>query len=267
MLNRHGFALAAVLLLVVTGMATAEIDPTTGLPPKSSAFVPLPHGLGTNVLWDLTHGVFLSYEPSGLYSDLVTLLAANGFNVTTTAAGINNIDLSPYEVLVICLGSNWDSPYTAPEVAAVQAFIGAGKGVLVMGDNTDTPNGNINPITQAFGTTCGISYLQPPDLFFSNFIVHPIFTGVGSIYYRAGGELDGVAPSVEAAFTTEGYPTITVLDPCGMVVTGDINFCDNVYFANADNRLFALNVFRWLAGGCATPVENTTWGALKAFYR
>ena len=40
-------------------------------------------------------------------------LAPMGYGFTTTDAGIASIDLSPYEILVICGGSAWDTPYTA----------------------------------------------------------------------------------------------------------------------------------------------------------
>jgi hypothetical protein len=135
-----------------------------------------------------------------------------------------------------------------------------------MGDNTDCPNGNINPITEAYGTTCGVSFLMPYDLQFSNHIIHPIFAGVDTVMYRAAGEVAGTAPSVAAAYTVEHRPTVTVLQDCGLVVTGDSNFADNQYIVRNDNRTFALNIFRWLSGGCPTPVRPSTWGSLKSRY-
>ena len=101
-----------------------------------------------NVLWDLTHGVYFTYEPTGDYSELVAMLASNAYVVSTTAAGIDNVDLAPYDIIVICLGSAWDSPYTASEVTAIQSFVARGKGVFVMAENANTPNANIQPITK-----------------------------------------------------------------------------------------------------------------------
>jgi hypothetical protein len=136
-------------------------DVATGLPAADVQITPLPDNDPVyGVLWDLTHGVYLGYEPAAYYSDLVALLAGNGYVTATTTAGIDNIDLSPYDVIVIAVLSNWYSVYSASEVAAIQSFIDGGGGVLVMGENTSCPNANVNPITQAFGITCGVSYLH-----------------------------------------------------------------------------------------------------------
>jgi hypothetical protein len=43
-----------------------------------------------------------------------------------------------------------------------------------------------------------------------------------------------------------------------IILTGDGNFCDNAYMPNADNRVFAYNVFEWLSqtGGILILGEN-----------
>ena len=53
-----------------------------------------------------------------------------------------------------------------------------------------------------------------------------------------------------------------------VVVTGDVNFCDNSYIAHGDNELFSLNAFTWLAEtNDPTAVTEGTWGAVKALYK
>ena len=39
------------------------------------------HAAAKNVLWDLTHGIFLDYEPARRYSQLASMLAGNGYTV------------------------------------------------------------------------------------------------------------------------------------------------------------------------------------------
>jgi len=51
-----------------------------------------------------------------------------------------------------------------------------------------------------------------------------------------------------------------------MIVTGDCNFFDNNRLSFADNLQFLLNVFDCLATG-TSPVEDSTWGTIKASYR
>jgi len=246
-------AVIAVLLIVllVPLVALADVDIMSGRQfsvtrPSAAAIPQAPEGAAAyNVLWDLTHGVYLSYEPSGDYAGLVALLATEGFTVTTTAAGIHNIDLSGYDIIVISVGGSWDSPYTAPEVTAVQNFITGGGAILVMGENTDCPNEHVNPITEAFGTTCGVSYLASAE--FDNLSGHSMFDGITIIHYVAAGELAATSPSSEEAWDPDGFPTVTSMDDCRMIVTGDCNFCDDSYRGSYDNEAFILNVFHYLA--------------------
>jgi hypothetical protein len=231
--------------------------------------VPLPSGAQNHqVLWDLTHGVYLQYEPTGYYSDLVAVLAANGFQVTTTTAGVDNVDLSQYDVLVICLGSAWNSAYTDSEVAAIETFVANGGGLLIMGDNaSSTPNHNINPVAQAFGTTCGVTDISPTDVCITDFMTHEIFNGVTTICYVAAGELAAQAPSVEAAWAPNGQVALTLVDPCKVVVTGDVNFCANGNLGIEDNQTFVLNVFQCLAEPGPVAQKKMSWGRVKAIYR
>jgi len=231
------------------GDTIKDVQQTIQLDPKIKA------PSGGAVLWDLTHGVYLGYGPSDGFSSLVSLLSSKGYTVNTIDTGILSIDLSQYDVLVICLGSAWYSAYTTEEVSAIESFVRNGGGLLVMGDNTACPNENINPVAQAFGTTCGVSYLSPLDLYVTDLAPHPIFDGVSEIFMRAAGEIDSVSPSEEVAWT-DGLGTIAVATfGSGRVVTlGDINLWDNTYITYADNQLLAENIFDWLSA----PTTPTT---------
>jgi hypothetical protein len=265
--------IALVSLAIAGGTARAQkLDPSTRLPavtvPAPTVPPNKPTGVGScAVLWDLTHGIYISYEPAGVYSQLVTLLAGQGISVTTTAAGLDNIDLSPYNVIVINEGSSWNSPYTPSEVAAIQSFQARGGGLLIMGDNNGTMNVNINPVSIPLGTTCGLSLISPFDLYINNFIAHVIFSGISSIYMRAAGALGVLPPSVVAAIEPAGAPVVSVVDLPRTVITGDINLWDNNYIGNADDEHFAVNVFHWLCEAGATPTKPSSWGKLKTLYR
>ena len=263
---RNLLPLCALAFMVIGISAAAEIDRTTGLPATDveSGFVSLESG---NILWDTTHGLGGPYDPSGLYSDLAGSLASTGNSITVTDQGVDNVDLSPFCVLVVSVGSAWLTPYTSSEVAAITTFVADGGGLLVLSDNDGTPSGpNLNPVTEAFGTTVAVSYPQPSDLYFTDFAAHEIFTGVNELYYRASGEIEGVAPSVEVAWTDNAETMIAVVDPYSVVVTADMNFCTNTYIGMADNEAFILNVFTWL---CSGPVgtETRSWSDVKAMFR
>lgn len=245
---------------------SAQIDPTTGLSLTDFEAGIGPYDSGP-VLWDITHGVVDSYEPSGRFSALAGLLASSGSNITVTDQGIQNIDLSQYCVLVLCLGSAYMSPYTSGEAADIVAYVNQGGGLLVLADNSDTPSAaNLNPVTQAFGTSNAVSLPMPYDLSITNFAAHEIFAGVNEAHFRAAGELQGVAPSVETAWTSNGEAMITVVNPHSVVITGDINFADNTYIGNVDNQTLILNIFDWLCTG-TVATEANRWGDVKAMFR
>lgn len=257
------FAFAQLLL---ASAAMADHNPATGNNVDAySGYTPVPvrHGVA-EVLWDTTHGVCFGYEPSGAYADLVALLV--GFNFTTTSAGVDNLDLSPYDILVICSGSACETAYTASELSAVQAFVADGGRVLILGDNPFAWVWNINPVAQALGATTGVTSLN--DDVFSNFSSHPIFDGIGEVNFVAGGSLDAVAPMLPEAWTDDdAQVTVAASESPCVVVLGDINaFAE--YLDLADNRAFAVNVFNWLATcGGTVSTDKSSWGSIKSSYR
>lgn len=257
---------AIVLLGCYVTVLAGDVDlvthmPVTPLVPP----VPIPEGDAQfEILWDLTHGVYLNFEPSGKFSDLTTVLAGVGFTMNTTDQGVQNIDLTVYDVVVINLTSAWSSEYQAAEVTALVNYVNQGGGLLIAGGNSGCPNGNINPVSQAFGTTCGVPSLEPSDLSFSNFLTHQIFDGISMIYFRATGALTCVSPSVEAAWSPiYSEVLITLVDPSSRIaVLGTSSGMSNNYFSMAHNIDFAVNLFHYLAGS-PIPLEHITWGAIK----
>ncbi len=253
-------------LAMATSVHGSDIDIATDLPTVAAGHEPLPRG-GRNdqILWDLTHGVYLTYEPSGKYADLTAQLAGEGFDMETTDLGVNNIDLTPYEMIVIAVGSSWNSTYTGAEVTAIENFVNAGGGLLVMGDNPGCPNGNINPVSTVFGVTCGVSTGEPSDIYFTDFISHAIFDGIGTIYYRYAGAVSASPPASEAAWSPNYSDVMIGLVETSprVVVLSDMNIFDSSYYSIADNIAFSLNLFHWLAGH-GVALEQDTWGAIKS---
>lgn len=249
-------ALPILAFALLANSAQERIDPTTGRPargfvPPAQVASPNPTtsqaGVDLLVLWDLTHGVDFGYEPAQAYSGLTAQLEAQGLHVTTTAAGIENVDLAPYSVLVLCNGSSLFSSYTPSEANVAKQFVQNGGGLLLMGDNSGTAN-TLKAVARAFSTATNRTTISPPDLTFSQFSDHAIFAGIHSLYFRAAGAIRGAPPSVPVAWTDLGEPVINVVSGQRVVVLGDINGFENDYFDIADNRAFATNVFRFLAG-------------------
>src|SRR5678815_1315588 len=102
-------ALPFLALAVLASSAQERIDPTTGRPAREivspvrvapSSPTAGTEGVDVQILWDLTHGVDFGYEPDQAYSSLKAQLEAQGLHISTTAAGLENVDLTPYTVLV-----------------------------------------------------------------------------------------------------------------------------------------------------------------------
>jgi hypothetical protein len=246
-------AIVGVALLMMSPVLCAEIDLTTNLPANDSTLIKLdpitPAGAVGNVLWDTSHGIYYNYRPSGDYSSLSSALAALGYAIDENSSGVLSLDLSAYSIVVVCLGSAWDSAYSPAEVSALVDYVNSGGGLFIMGDNDDCPNANINPVAEAFGTTAGLSDVFPQNLYVTNLTSHPIFAGISSIFMRSAGELvRNSAPSSEEAWADTGEVVVTVAESGlgRVVVLGNIDSFGNYYLPFEDNQVFAENIFHWL---------------------
>ena len=261
-----GVLLGAVLALPISAFAADQVDVTTGKPMVQSTdrtvvrsigpslksqTQPQPQG-SKDILWDLTHGAYLSYTPSGIYSALTGLLTGSGFTMTTTAAGLNHISLTPYQIIVVNAACAYTSAYTAAEVTAINAFVNGGGGLFLIGDNTAIWPANYNLVSAAFGVTAAVVNTTGT---MTSFSAHPITAGVASLTMASGGTLTVGAPSSTIGLDPSSRPILAVATPgVGKVVTyGDANTCDNNNIGVANNQVFCLNVFNWLT--TTSPVE------------
>jgi hypothetical protein len=246
--------MAAVIALLLVSSAEAEvIDLATGseyVQPQEITETPQQNRVRQyEVLWDTTHGPYLNYHPYGKYNVLFSYLADSGFTLSICATGVHTLDLSQYDVIVISVGSSWNTPYTQEEIDSLLSYynqynqrvliagdmnfcddayimfsdnvqfsynvfdwLAESGGILIMGENPGCPNANINPVANAFYMTAGIAALDPVDLYFTNFAVHPIFNGITEIYFRAAGEVAATTPAQAMAWAATNEPTIAALD-------------------------------------------------------
>jgi len=211
---------------------------------------------GKKVLWDQTHGPYLDYKLMGSYTTIYNDLVANGFTVDTTVIGVNNVNLNNYDIVVINLGSNWNSAYSAAEADSLLAFVNRGGSLLIQSENTGCPNGNLTQIANRFGMTVGTGACG--DCFTSftgNATYTPIFSGIASACGIATGSVGFAAPS-EAIGWSSGVPLMVgrcEQNKGGVLLIGDINIWDNTYIGNNNNRALGLNVFNWLSAPPCAP--------------
>ncbi|MBN1295655.1 hypothetical protein JXA80_02675, partial [bacterium] len=255
-----------VLCLPVTVSSETIEDRTNGafrsVPPDTNkSTVPLlpdSGGKQGSVLWDTHHGVYISYQPSGFYSELTALLTSLGFTVEANNSGILNLTLDSYDLIVISLGSAWYSAYSPAEVTVLLTYIANGGSLLIMSDNLSCPNSNIAPVTSAFGVTSGSGNISGDTI--TTFAAHPIFSGISTLRIASAGEISAVAPSTEIAWssTSQGFISVADLSPGRVIVIGDINLFENSYLSSYNNIPFAMNLFEWLTEYAATPTPTPT---------
>jgi hypothetical protein len=260
--------LLGLAILAPLTPAFSEIDLSTGLEAEDVVSGPSVVRDDANVLWDLTHGVYANYDPEGRFSGVKNLMGAAGFVSTTTTAGVDNIDLSQFDVVILCLGCAWYSSYTYSEVTALLDFEAAGGGLLILSDNHQCPIGNLDPVLAPFGIAQAGTTIQPSDLYIRHFLSRPIFSGIHTLFFRHAGELIiSSPPAVEAATAPTGEVAIGLVDDCRVVVTGDFNFMANSYIHEEDNLAFILNVLDCLADPGPVTTDRETLGGLKARFR
>jgi len=249
--------LTVFLLSSVLAQSDSDYDLTTMMlhselqETDSISLTPPTSTIGT-VLWDVTHGSYSGYYPYGNFAALVSVINDVGLSVDMTSSGLNNVTLSEYDMIVVCVGSSWNTQYTSNEVSAIVQYVQSGGGLLVLGDNPRTMNANINPVAQAFGSTLSVDtnqVINPYDLYITNFASHQIFDGISSVYFRLAGPVTAIAPSQIVAWEPGGIGVLAIAEVgLGRVlITGDINLWDHVFIRNRDNIPFAVNVFEWLS--------------------
>jgi hypothetical protein len=206
------------------------------------------------ILWDGTHGTFLENGPDGSLSIMASMLENQGYEIFLTEAGVNNIDLLQYDILVVNVGNSYYSDYTPAEVAAIWDFVEHCGGLLIIGENPYAPNWRINPIIEPIGVTCGISYIQPSSIGIDTFTPgHSIFStpnDISLLYCYAAGEIgmNPTSPAQVGAQSSDGKVVVAVHDDAGgrVVIMGDSNVWKNALISSYDNASFAINVFEWL---------------------
>ncbi len=250
------------LLMCAVDLTTgAEAVATTVAPAQPVA---MPENKAGAVLWDYTHGPYCPgycYTLEDRYVTFVSLMNANGYTFTTTA-GVNNIDLSPFRIIVINLPSNWNSAYTAAEAESLVAFVNRGGSLLIISENTSCPNGNLTQITNRFNFTVG---LGNPQSCYSSFTSNPtyssIFAGIssGNLCTDAPGAVGASSPSETIGWMggPAGAAGRCESGKGGVLLISDANHWDiNNLYDGTQNDQFALQVFAWLSSPPCNPTET-----------
>ncbi len=200
------------------------------------------------------------YQSGGMGYSQAALIAEN------LGAGNTEVDetvkltpdlLSNYDALVFLNRDN-GVPLTADEKLALRDFLGAGKGVLVIGQQ----DGGLplcgaaqfaNSVTMPYGielTTMTPNTSTPPDS--TRLVVHPITRGLSSA--PGGGSLLRVTPPAEVLALTGTNTGVLAVSTFGtgrmIVVSDDSDLWDDTidpkYDWTGQRHAYAVNIFKWL---------------------
>ena len=197
------------------------------------------------ILWDQTHGG----QWMASYSVWTGQLADRGYDLDSlNDSGITPVKLQGYNVFVIV--GPW-AAYTSEELSAIQDFVFAGGGLLVMSDYNEQVCTDLTEFAGITWASGGISELT------TDITPHPVTAGVSSVYIgypsvfiSADGAAQGLVRNsmgnVILAASQQGLAKV-------LGVAGEYSF-DDYTIGQADNLLLANNVIDWLS--VPVPVEH-----------
>jgi tRNA A-37 threonylcarbamoyl transferase component Bud32 len=198
------------------------------------------------VLWDTSHGPRKSgdgslYTPDGMYQSLAKLLGISNFIVYS--GDLSNLE--SYDILVISELSGTKA-YTNVEANEIDRFVrSSGHGLLLLSDTPDYEN-LADIVARKFSISLGeFSSAGPASL--AN---EPFFAGVSSIPFPSGGGIFLLSTPSQTAASDNGGSTVIAYCECDagrVMAISDANLWDNDGLVLGDNKLFATNVFTWLA--------------------
>jgi hypothetical protein len=226
--------------------------------------------LSESFLWDLSHGSTVSdYDYFDQYGSFVNNLSNNGFAVDTTSQGFLVDDPAAYDAIVISVLTAQSSSYTPQEVTQILDYVSNGGGLLLMGDNTYSPNPNIDPIASAFEITLGVLNIEPDDTYTSNLAEHPIFYAINEIHVQSAGALFASQLLVPEIAWQEGtgLPLIAggQYGNGFIVALGDADVMTNGFYDLADNEQFSINAANYITGQPIPEPSTLAVLALGAF--
>jgi hypothetical protein len=199
-----------------TRVASFQYEGCGGPPP------PPPAGC-QKILFDETHGIFLSFTIEGEYSETAARLESHGHTVDSLQdpAPFDYGTISQYDVLVLMLPQDF---YSVAEKDAIAQFVNEGGRLVTIAENGhidfDTSRDILNDVHNHLGD--GLIHnndyvLDPTDYdtqtswpIIYNFSADPVNDGIGAIVEYAGSSLKVTTPGYGTAFGDDDTYTSTL---------------------------------------------------------
>jgi len=188
------------------------------------------------------------------YSTIIADLQARGAIVREVTFPITPAILDSLDILAVDDGFGSAS---SSDITAIRTWLQSGKAILLQGDDWSIPNNN----SILSGT--GISEVSLGGYYsaiLTNILPHPTTVGVDTIYAGAYGAYCVVnSPAQTIVFDDMSRPHIAVsMLGAGRIIAVGNEVCDDYNLGVGDTRLFANQVFDWLATGGFLSVSPTS---------
>ncbi|MGY5854107.1 MAG: hypothetical protein RTU92_11110 [Candidatus Thorarchaeota archaeon] len=180
-------------------------------------------------------------------------LVSQGYTVDkfypSAAGNLTSDRLEPFDILIEVLPR---INFTVAEVGVVETWIGAGNGLLVMGDNAALDqNEHVNHLVEPYPMYINRTVSTISGL--SDFIndLHPTAEDVSQLDFSAPGIINFTGEVVPLVGSAEGEIVIAAYEHLAgrVILISDINWIEDVKFMDASNRIFASNIINWLSVG------------------
>jgi hypothetical protein len=228
-----------------------------------------------SVVFDAGHGEEVTLEESAL-SLLVELLQSNGFRLATLHDTITLAALKPHGVCV--LGNPLNATFSRKEIAVIEAYVKAGRGLLLVSGATIFGKGgdrarktNLATIAQGFGLGFSERAIQrtpgqtdidaagASDILLATLAAqHPVSQGVLHLQFASSTSVTPgrTSHALFRAGDAPAAPAVAVADTYGkgriLALGGSTPFFNN-YIRNVDHEVFLVRAFWWLAGLSPPP--------------
>jgi len=228
---------------------TGSYVPETSIGPTPSA-----PASGLRILWHGDHGL----GDIMLWSVIVADLESKGAAVTQSSAPITPGLLAGFDVIWF---GNRATPFTTDEMSTMVTWVGGGGHLLIEADS-EPSRAVYNALLEGLGA--GVYYSFPAGVtgLTVNIFPHETTAGVDEMYLMTAQRILIVAPPGGELVADLFNRTIIAYSVSGdgrIVVVSDHTFHD-LAINNADNRVFANQVFEWFGATkwlSVTPNEGT----------
>lgn len=194
-------------------------------------------------------------------------MASAGFHPST---GLTPNILKPYDVVVFNgRYSGREFPFAASEITAIEEWVRAGGGLLVVGAGTKLGDGStgpaLNPVLKPFGLEFALKHLEQQQRTTKLKRGHPITRGINEFYILHGTPVLGLALSEDIAWVDKECVLTTTRIGRGRVAAfgGGSAFMGQALHSTilknsspdvvAANTLLLLNLIGWLANKDRLP--------------